>query len=85
MPSAKEHASKVREWLRRDAAGFDPGDGVTAYQYALAECVEAIKALRATHGVNDEKLSCWMAEIVTHETCSVPVETIVSRVEDYIR
>jgi hypothetical protein len=84
MPSAKEHASKVREWLRRHAAGFDPGDGVTAYQYALAECVEAIKALKATQGVADGKLTQWANEIVTQEKCSVPVETIVARVEDYI-
>jgi hypothetical protein len=84
MPSAKEHASQAREWLRRDAAGYDPADGVTSYQYALAECVEAIKALAAA-GVTDDKLRRWMAEIVTRETCSVPAYTIVARVEDYIR
>ena len=84
MPPAKEHASKAREWLRRHAAGYDPADGVTAYRYALAECVEAIKALKATRGVTDDKLTRWMDEIVTQEKCSVPVETIVARVEDYI-
>ena len=74
MPSAKEHASQAREWLRRDAAGYDPADGVTSYQYALAECVEAIKALTAA-GVTDDKLRQWMAEIVTKEKCSVPAYT----------
>src|SRR5262245_40958369 len=84
MASADEHVCKAREWLRRDAVGFDPGDGVTCYQYALAECAEAITALKATHGVTDATLARWLDEIVTQEQCSARAETVIARVEDYV-